>query len=494
MNRTLCVAGAVVLAIVCSCVGQTEREKETEVVCFKDSCEHLVVDLALELPIGADEATQLMRDTLIADFVAICSHEGFDYENNLGLKPFDGDMRDAQAVVDYYGRADYEHLLKYAVSDYEGRMKYIDEDETLSEADKEAMRRDVPQWMMTLNIRKMADMLGYVVYMSKGYVYYGGAHGGVNGTGALTFDKETGRKIGRFVREDATHALQPLIREGLLRYYGEGGETMTDGELSSRLQLMEDYIPQPAETPYPSAAGDSLVFTYRQYEIACYADGMPSFALAVSDLWPYMTEEGKALMRKANPWLTESEERVVEHKKVSPLPVAFDAESMKNCIVAASIRLEDIDWEGRMVTMEVWSKDVYDAVEVTQLAAGDTLMYDGSAIVVERVEETEAGMEVNGGEVTEGGCMLVPNEGGTYVARHIDMHATYTKQGTVRKPMSERLVLVNCGEQYGDASDTVRTGVRAYVESREHISFHVLNTLVAIEDGAVVAITRRWIP
>ncbi|MCF0184362.1 MAG: DUF3298 domain-containing protein [Bacteroidaceae bacterium] len=494
MNRYFAVAGMMALALVCSCSGRTEKGTETEVFCFKDSCKHLVVDLSLELPKAADEASRLMRDSLIADFVAICCHEAFDYENNLGLTPFGGDMTDAQAVVDYYGRADYDHLLKYAVSDYEGRMKYIDEDETMSEEYKEAMRNDVPQWTLELSVRKTADTLGFVVYQSQGYVYYGGAHGGVNGSGALTFDKETGRKVTRFVRQDATLALQPMIREGLLRYYGGYGETLTDSDLSDRLQLMTDYIPQPAQTPYPNATGDSLVFTYRQYEIACYADGMPTFALAVGDLLPYMTEEGAALMRKANPDLPECEAVAAAHKCVKPLPAPFDVNDLRDCTVPANISLENIDWENGMMTMEVSSMDLYDAVDVVQLQVGDTLVYDGYPIVVEQVKETDRGMEVNGGDVPEGGCILAPHEGGTYVALHIDMHATYTKLGTARLPMAANLVLVNCGTQYTDPSDTIRTDVKAYIDSRDHISFHTLNTLVTIEHGIVTAITRRWIP
>ena len=262
---------------------------------FKDSCEHLVVSLSLELPVDTDAVSMQIRDSLIADFARCCRQPGYDQENEFSIEPYGGDMGDAQAIVYYYGKAAYDFLYKGAMSDFNERMKYVEEDNTLTAEDKEQIKKDVPQWAFELTMNKTTDAVCFVVYQSMAYVYYGGAHGGVTGSGALTFDKSTGRKIGRFVNEDATADLQPLIRNGLLQYYSECGETLTDIELGNRLQTTSDTIPQPVNTPYPNATGDSLVFTYRQYEIVCYADGMPSFKISVNDLMPYLTDDGKAL-------------------------------------------------------------------------------------------------------------------------------------------------------------------------------------------------------
>jgi hypothetical protein len=37
------------------------------------------------------------------------------------------------------------------------------------------------------------------------------------------------------------------------------------------------------------------VFTYQQYEIASYAEGMPSFVVPYPDIEPFLTPEAKAL-------------------------------------------------------------------------------------------------------------------------------------------------------------------------------------------------------
>lgn len=310
-NRTSFYLLAMLMAsVVClaSCARQSSVQTETLVnagtktFCYKDSCRHLILSLSLEVPVGEDSASLQIRDSLIADFIlnANCPNYGEDFH----IKPYTGDMSDPQAIVEYYGKADYEYLYKLAESDYNERLKYLNEDTTLTDEERQERSEDVPVWGYDLNIKQITDTLGFVVYNSETYIYCGGAHGGVVGTGAMTFDKATGTKISNFILPDATKALQPLIRKGLIHYYGEYGETMTDSELSDRLQIEGTVIPQPRMTPFPNANGDSLIFTYGQYEIACYADGMPSFALSVKDLIPYLTPESKALLIRKNSPIT----------------------------------------------------------------------------------------------------------------------------------------------------------------------------------------------
>lgn len=271
----------------------------TKTFCYKDSCQHLIFSLSLELPAGDDSASIQIRDSLIADFIRNVQSPGFS-EGDDRIKAFDGDMSDAQSIVDYYGKAAYQRLLDMAVSDYKDRIQYLDEDTTFTEEDRERIKNDIPQWAFDHSIRKTTVTPSYTTYYSQTYCYYGGAHGGVTGTGAITFANNTGNKIERFLNADATKALQPFIRKGLIRYYSEAGDTITDSQLSERLQIEGSLIPQPANTPYPNEAGDSLIFTYGQYEIACYADGMPSFRIAVKDLAPYLTEEARKILSVNN--------------------------------------------------------------------------------------------------------------------------------------------------------------------------------------------------
>ena len=283
-----------------SCVGNKAAGENasvdagTKVYVYKDSCQHLVVSASLEVPTGNDSVSLQIRDSLVADFIRCVSAPGIQEEGTTGVEPYKGDMSKIQDVVDYYGKAAYDSLLKMALADYEERTAFLEEDTTMLEEDKERIKNDVPQWAFDFDCKKTVDAESFTVYHSQIYCYYGGAHGGVTGTGAMTFNKATGTKIDRFINPDATKALQPLIRKGLIAYYSEYGDTINDQQLSERLQIEGTIIPQPRNTPYPNATGDSLTFTYGQYEIACYADGMPSFRLSVKDIEPYLTPEAKA--------------------------------------------------------------------------------------------------------------------------------------------------------------------------------------------------------
>ena len=287
-----------------SCRGQkvasadAPEQVANEVFTFEDSCQHLVVKLSLELPMGSDEASKLMRDSLIADFMANCRQPGYDQENEFAVKPYSGNLSDPQAIVNYFGKADYDYLLAQAMSDYNERVKYADEDPELSVAERERIKNDVPRWTFEMSLKKETDNPRFDVYLSQSYVYYGGAHGGVTGSGALTFDKATGKKISRFIKEDSTSALQPLLSQGPLRYFHAADYEVSDSNLNNCLSIPDGIIPQPTDNPCPNAAGDSLLFTYRQYEIAPYAAGMPNFSIPVKDLMPYLTPEGKALLTK----------------------------------------------------------------------------------------------------------------------------------------------------------------------------------------------------
>ncbi|MCF0199057.1 MAG: hypothetical protein HUK02_07000, partial [Bacteroidaceae bacterium] len=135
-----------------------------------------------------------------------------------------------------------------------------------------------------------------------------------------------------------------------------------------------------------------------------------------------------------------------EHKTIGPLPAAVSVENLQDCTVPATFKPEDFRWMGGNLSMTVYNMDLYDAVEVTQLQVGDTLIYDNYPIVIEKIVETDGGFEINDGTIEEGGCMLAPNEGGTYVAVHWDTHATYSEIGQAQVPLSEPFTFIACGE------------------------------------------------
>lgn len=298
MKKYITILSMGLSALICACTGQKQAEEAgTKVYDYQDSCQNLTFQLSLELPSGEDSVSARIRRALVEDFIEDAEEPGFEVTDERPLKPFAGDRNDGQAVVNYYGKAAYDYLLGLALDDLEERQGFIKENTSISEEEREEWLANIPMWEYRQQIRKTIDTPRYVVYTSRGYAYYGGAHGGVTGSGAMTFNKATGKRVEQMVDPSATNLLQHAIRQGLIGYYGETGEDLSEEELLERLFIEDGIIPLPVQTPYPNATGDSLTFTYTQYEIACYADGMPTFTISVKDIMPCLTEEAKEILR-----------------------------------------------------------------------------------------------------------------------------------------------------------------------------------------------------
>lgn len=184
-----------------------------------------------------------------------------------------------------------------------------------------------------------------------------------------------------------------------------------------------------------------------------------------------------------------------EHKFISTLPAGVAVDNLKDCTVPVAFTPEDFNWMGGNLKMTVYNQDLYDAVAISQMKVGDTIMYSGEPMVVSSVKESNGGLDINGG-LDEGGCCLAGYEGGTYVARNWDDHATYTKLGTAEIPLAEDFVIIDCGDNPDDPSDTIRTNQKQYIENLKDYKkdFFQLNTRVTIVNGMVKEINRRWIP
>ena len=178
---------------------------------------------------------------------------------------------------------------------------------------------------------------------------------------------------------------------------------------------------------------------------------------------------------------------------IAPLPPAYSLDSFDDVIVPADFSLDDFDWESSNLTLTVLSMDLYDAVQVSQMKPGDTLVYRGEKMLVSEVEQEDAILTVNKG-LYEGGAWLTPHGGGVYRAVESSDYATYTELGSVSLPIDEGFVFIDCGEDYNDPSDTITSCHRQYMESKVNRNFWPGNTDVRIVQGKVVSVHRRWTP
>lgn len=183
------------------------------------------------------------------------------------------------------------------------------------------------------------------------------------------------------------------------------------------------------------------------------------------------------------------------HQCVKPYPAAVQLDSLADCTVPASFTSDDFRWMGGNLTMTVYSEDLYDAVDVSRLQVGDTLVYGGEPIVVLTIANENGSLNINGG-LDNGGATLQGYEGGTYRAITFDDHSLYTALGQAQVPLAETFVIIDCGLNPEDPADTIRTDQKLYLETLDgsRRQFTCLDTRVLIENGLITEINRHWIP
>lgn len=187
---------------------------------------------------------------------------------------------------------------------------------------------------------------------------------------------------------------------------------------------------------------------------------------------------------------------VAAHQMVKPLPAGIDTANITDATVAATFSSSDFDWAGGKLKFTVYAEDLYDAAQVSKLSVGDTLVYSGTPIVVEKIDRKDDMVSVNG-DIDDGGALLqASKQGGTYRAMQLDDHSVYTRVGTATLPVSASVTIIDCRENPTDPSDTIKAEQKKFVQGLKESKkqFTCLDTQVQIEKGTIVGITRKWIP
>lgn len=287
INLTIAVAAALGLAA-CTPKGSAIGFEQYN---YADSTAHSYLTLAVELPVAEGKAARAVRAALIEQMDQSLSHAD-TYEEERAFPRFSGDEDDTDALMAYYEERTLRHIGELSQSDFEDRERAIRGNAELSPSEKSTLIADSPKWAYDYTLEKIGETDRYLVFNSRDYVYMGGAHGGIVGAGALTFDKADGHQVTPVLRPDCVEDIQPLLVRGLLDYFKEEEVEMSEDGLFEILMLeQERQIPLPAWDPFPTEAG--LVFTYQQYEIASYAAGMPQFVVPFADVRAFLSADAE---------------------------------------------------------------------------------------------------------------------------------------------------------------------------------------------------------
>ena len=196
----------------------------------------------------------------------------------------------------------------------------------------------------------------------------------------------------------------------------------------------------------------------------------------------------------ADPEQTEdAQQSAQEAKRVEPLPETLDVNALTDATVAASFSAEDIsEKDGKtQITLTVYDYDVYDMVDVAQLAVGDTIVVDGKDMVVTSREDKDGFVTINGG-LEQGGVDLTSDDSGVYYAVGMDDVKSYHELGRITVPVAEGFVLTdNSDLEHPDATYAASDLAKLAGES---VGFTANNTLATIEHGELTVLARSYTP
>ena len=182
-----------------------------------------------------------------------------------------------------------------------------------------------------------------------------------------------------------------------------------------------------------------------------------------------------------------------EARRVEPLADTLDVSALAegDQQFTAGFRGSDIREDGGQLVIDltVYTYDLYDAVDISMLAAGDTLVVKGEDIPVTAVAEENGGVTVNGG-LENGGVDLISAGGGAYRLQLEDDARDLYEVGTITLPVGQDCVLT-------DDSDPEAPGRTLYAGDLLGLGDEVFSpqaTTVETVGGTVTAIHRDYMP
>ena len=250
-----------------------EEELAADSIVFSENGEGYTCSMKIDFPQGdgkLDEGIRNFLNSALGDFA------GCDNPDKPKAE-YKGDKNNGKAMLDFYGKQ---------------RSKDMKEEyKSLLELNEGA--EPPASFSFDGNIRLKEKAAKYVTYSIDSYVYLGGAHGS-SVSREVNIIRETGKVLTESVDTTKTKELQPILRKGVIDYFKDCGEDVSDDKLNDMLFINDNTIPIPACTPALTSQG--LKFIYQQYEIGPYALGMVNFTVPYDKIKKFMTGEAAKLI------------------------------------------------------------------------------------------------------------------------------------------------------------------------------------------------------
>jgi len=186
-------------------------------------------------------------------------------------------------------------------------------------------------------------------------------------------------------------------------------------------------------------------------------------------------------------------------KEIKPLKSGIDINNVKDAVLYGDFEFVNFDFEKKTLEVTFYEKDIYDAVDITTMKVGDTIIVNDEVFPVESISEENGFIDINGGyTASEFGMTFMPNEGGTFRTILLDDYSTYSKLGKVTLTIGDDFQLHDYvrGDYGDDPINSDWDGLQKFIEELPDwdTGFGYHNTALHIVDNQVVQIVRHWVP
>lgn len=230
--------------------------------------------IRLDFPKGEASIVTAVRKYIDRQLADLCLSN--DEENQSNRVQFTGDLADSDALMAFYAKQNVEWL--------NGQYDEFAAEEKLV-------------YSYNVEMRKSSEHEKYIVYNTTYDLYCGGPSNQLKQY-SVVISKLTGKVLEYTVDSTKIKELQPLLRQGIIRYFKEFEPSVTEEDLFGEDGYINGggkNIPLPTNNA-PVFTDNGVAFHYQSCEIATCMVGDIDFTISYNQIKPYLFPEALALL------------------------------------------------------------------------------------------------------------------------------------------------------------------------------------------------------
>lgn len=191
---------------------------------------------------------------------------------------------------------------------------------------------------------------------------------------------------------------------------------------------------------------------------------------------------------------------VIPAKTIYPIPENVDTANIADGIYRVNMAENGIreDNGKYFMTCDIYSMELFDAVDVNGMKPGDTIVIGGDRFVeVRTVDDRDGEIVINKGDNNGNEVILAADEGGTYIYRGDSDVASYRNHGNAELEIADDVVLTDTSDIENGCREVIVNGpkeVSEYLKSSPYANLAPHSGSVLIEKKKITEIKTWYTP